>query len=144
MVPGARMRVCCGALRARMGATGPLRTVVVVKNSDAAAMQKRRYLSDIIDENINFAGPCKRFNAESKMSIVGVPINMGQPKAGTSRGPNALREAGLIGDLRDKLGWTVRDLGDVPVDNRPHDDMWGKIKNPVAVGKANEETFRIV
>ena len=104
----------------------------------------RRYNAEILDENINIAGPCKRFNNDSKMSIVGVPINMGQPKAGTSRGPNALREAGLIGDLRDKLGWNVCDLGDVPVDNRPSDDVWGKIKHPIPVGKANEETFQIV
>jgi arginase len=45
------------------------------------------------------------------ISILGMPMNGGQPKEGTDLGPKALRDAGIAEELQ-KKGYNVTDLGD--------------------------------
>ena len=48
------------------------------------------------------------------VQIIGVPIDLGQSNRGVDLGPGAIRYAGLSASL-EKLGYKVRDLGNLPV-----------------------------
>jgi len=54
------------------------------------------------------------------VSIIGAPMTFGQPFVGTDRGPQYLREAGLLQDLS-SLGWRVHDQGDLNFDSLAND-----------------------
>lgn len=49
-----------------------------------------------------------------KVSIVGVPMDLGQGRRGVDMGPSALRYANAIGRL-EQLGYEIRDLGDLTI-----------------------------
>jgi len=49
-----------------------------------------------------------------RVAVVGVPMDLGANRRGVDMGPSALRYARLLEQLAD-LGYTVEDLGDVPV-----------------------------
>ncbi len=49
------------------------------------------------------------------VSIIGAPMTYGQPFVGTDRGPELLREKGLLKDLA-SLGWRVEDIPDLDLD----------------------------
>ncbi|WP_067925550.1 arginase [Alicyclobacillus shizuokensis] len=49
-----------------------------------------------------------------EIHIIGVPSDYGQGRRGVDMGPSAIRYAGLKEKL-ERLGYTVKDLGDVPV-----------------------------
>eukprot|EP00736_Rhodelphis_marinus_P012539 Rmarinus@m.25926 len=51
-----------------------------------------------------------KFFAERKVNIIDAGICDGQPLAGVSYGPSALRSGGMIEKIR-KLGWKVNDMG---------------------------------
>ncbi|XP_052129124.1 arginase-1-like [Frankliniella occidentalis] len=53
-----------------------------------------------------------------RIGILGVPFEKGQTNQGVSRGPSAIRGAGLLDALR-SLGHDVQDFGDVSYDNVP-------------------------
>jgi len=46
------------------------------------------------------------------VSIIGAPFALGQPKGGVEDGPKAMRDAGLLHDIK-ALGLEVTDLGDM-------------------------------
>lgn len=48
------------------------------------------------------------------VTIVGVPMDLGQMRRGVDMGPSAMRYANAIERL-DKLGYDVKDLGDIPI-----------------------------
>lgn len=52
-----------------------------------------------------------------KVSLLGVPMDLGQARRGVDMGPSAMRYAGVIERL-EKLGYDVRDYGNVVVDER--------------------------
>jgi len=52
---------------------------------------------------------------KDKISVLGMPMNNGQPNPGTNLGPKALRNAQTIERLRE-LDYTVTDLGDLELD----------------------------
>jgi arginase len=75
--------------------------------------------------------------AEKRISILGVPVCFGQGMAGVDLGPSAMRVAGLIKRIR-KLGYEVRDLDDLEVEeptSTPPDD---KVKYLAEIQKACE------
>eukprot|EP00697_Spironema_sp_BW2_P006514 gnl/Spiro4/1971_TR941_c1_g1_i1.p1 gnl/Spiro4/1971_TR941_c1_g1~~gnl/Spiro4/1971_TR941_c1_g1_i1.p1 ORF type:complete len:354 (+),score=91.87 gnl/Spiro4/1971_TR941_c1_g1_i1:110-1171(+) len=98
----------------------------------------------VIDNNVNIAGPCRRFNAEGanqgRMSVIGVPMSLGQRKVGVDDGPKVLRQAGLLDSLRNDLDWDVVDCGDIPITNVEKDEPYGKVQNPRSVGLATRKT----
>eukprot|EP00984_Skeletonema_dohrnii_P006232 scaffold2239_cov114-Skeletonema_dohrnii-CCMP3373.AAC.13 len=49
------------------------------------------------------------------VSVIGAPMTYGQPFVGTDRGPELLRESGLLKDLS-SLGWRVEDIPDLDFD----------------------------
>lgn len=46
------------------------------------------------------------------VSVIGAPMTFGQPYSGTDRGPQLLRDAGLLENLA-SIGWRVADKGDL-------------------------------
>jgi arginase len=47
------------------------------------------------------------------VAVIGAPLDLGQGRRGVDMGPSAIRYAGLAEHLRDKLGISVDDLGNV-------------------------------
>ncbi|MBI3299038.1 MAG: arginase [Elusimicrobia bacterium] len=56
--------------------------------------------------------------AARKVSVLGVPLDMGASKLGAAGGPDAIRRAELIPAL-ERLGLDVEDRGDVDIPDRP-------------------------
>ncbi|MBM7646956.1 arginase [Scopulibacillus daqui] len=48
------------------------------------------------------------------ISIIGVPMDLGQERRGVDMGPSAIRYAGVIERL-EALGYNIEDLGDIPI-----------------------------
>lgn len=72
------------------------------------------------------------------MSIIGVPMDLGQSRRGVDMGPSAMRYAGAIEKLQE-LNIDTHDLGDIPI-NRPDQNKInneGNLKNLEQVTEAN-------
>ena len=65
---------------------------------------------------------------KNRISILGMPMNGGQPKEGTHLGPDALRNAQIIERLQG-LNYTVTDLGDVKLDRVLEESRDNRLKN---------------
>ncbi|OXS74699.1 arginase [Domibacillus enclensis] len=73
------------------------------------------------------------------VSIIGVPMDLGQMRRGVDMGPSAIRYGGLQERLTN-LGWTVQDHGDILVDMRENAESStaGNLKNLSSVVTASE------
>uniref|UniRef100_A0A224YTT6 Arginase n=1 Tax=Rhipicephalus zambeziensis TaxID=60191 RepID=A0A224YTT6_9ACAR len=94
-----------------------------------------RPLSDERSGNSSSAAAYFRSNWR-EIGVLGVPIHQGQPKPGVEKGPQFLRDAGLLDQLRD-LGHEVKDFGDVSVEGDPSVTDCGA-RNSDVVGKTNK------
>jgi arginase len=74
------------------------------------------------------------------VSIIGVPMDLGQTRRGVDMGPSAIRYAGADERLK-SLGYTVYDEGDIKVEikERAHNDSDTNLKNLKAVADGNEK-----
>ncbi|WP_339217454.1 arginase [Ornithinibacillus sp. FSL M8-0202] len=80
---------------------------------------------------------------KNKISLIGVPMDLGQSRRGVDMGPSALRYAGAIERIQD-LNYDIHDLGDIPI-NRPDKYEDGtKLKNLEQVIEANETLAEMV
>jgi arginase len=80
-----------------------------------------------------------------EISIIGVPMDLGQTRRGVDMGPSAIRYAGVNERLK-KLGHTVYDRGEIGVDFGNWNDIEtnSNIKNLGAVVDANDRLARLV
>lgn len=82
-----------------------------------------------------------------EISIIGVPMDLGQSRRGVDMGPSAIRYAGMIERL-EKLHYTIHDLGNVDVPRpKPHQNnsyINEKLRNLHEVARANERLAKIV
>ena len=63
------------------------------------------------------------------LSIIGVPMDLGQNRRGVDMGPSAIRYAGVVERL-EALGHHVNDLGDIPIGkNNPEKTPHEKLRN---------------
>jgi len=79
------------------------------------------------------------------ISIIGVPMDLGQSRRGVDMGPSAIRYAGAIERLQ-ALNYNIHDLGDIPI-NRPQQSDPGdgtNLKNLEQVVEANEKLAEMV
>jgi arginase len=77
----------------------------------------QRVLRKFLEISINFNSP--RYFSSSKLSvgILGVPFDKGASKRGVNEGPKALRQAGLIDEIKSiSKNVDVKDYGDVHYD----------------------------
>jgi arginase len=74
-----------------------------------------------------------------KVSIIGVPMDLGQKRRGVDMGPSAMRYAGLIEEIQ-SIGYEVHDYGDISI-NRPANSEIeeGQLRNLDEVIKVSEE-----
>ncbi|KAL1429801.1 hypothetical protein MTO96_015665 [Rhipicephalus appendiculatus] len=98
-------------------------------------LSKTKPLSDERNDNSSSAAAYFRSNWR-EIGVLGVPIHQGQPKPGVEKGPQFLRDAGLLDQLRD-LGHEVKDFGDVSVEGDPSVTDCGA-RNSDVVGKTNK------
>jgi arginase len=74
-----------------------------------------------------------------KVSIIGVPMDLGQKRRGVDMGPSAMRYAGLIEEIQ-SIGCEVKDYGDISI-NRPasSETKESHLRNLDEVIKVSEE-----
>ncbi|NNU85399.1 arginase [Geobacillus sp. BMUD] len=74
------------------------------------------------------------------ISIIGVPMDLGQTRRGVDMGPSAMRYAGVIERL-ERLHYDIEDLGDIPIGKaeRLHEQGDSRLRNLKAVAEANEK-----
>src|SRR5690606_28342744 len=74
------------------------------------------------------------------ISIIGVPMDLGQMRRGVDMGPSAIRYAGVVERL-ERLKYNIDDLGDIEI-TRPTREEVAKdenLKNLEKVSEANEK-----
>ncbi|WP_099156746.1 arginase [Virgibacillus ndiopensis] len=79
------------------------------------------------------------------MSIIGVPMDLGQSRRGVDMGPSAIRYAGVVEKL-ERLQYDINDLGDIPI-NRPdskNDKREGNLRNLPQVTEGNQKLAEMV
>jgi len=79
------------------------------------------------------------------ISVIGVPMDLGQSRRGVDMGPSAIRYAGAIERLK-ALNYNIHDLGDIAI-NRPaqsNPDDGTNLKNLAQVIEANEKLAEMV
>lgn len=79
-----------------------------------------------------------------KISMIGVPMDLGQMRRGVDMGPSAIRYAGAVERL-EKIGHTVTDKGDIQIDHSKKDETVNtSLRNLEVVIRANTELAQIV
>lgn len=83
---------------------------------------------------------------KNEISIIGVPMDLGQTRRGVDMGPSAIRYAGIVERLQ-KLDYIVHDLGNISVP-RPNNDLDKKqnhtLRNLDEIVEVNEDLAEIV
>jgi len=76
----------------------------------------------------------------NKISIIGVPMDLGQMRRGVDMGPSAIRYAGVIERL-ERLRYIIVDLGDIEIGRAERSDVKNveNLRNLKAVAEANEQ-----
>lgn len=75
---------------------------------------------------------------EKKISILGVPMDLGQSRRGVDMGPSAIRYAGIVERLQ-RLGYTVQDLGNIAIsEEKNNTSSEQNLNNLHAIVKTNE------
>lgn len=80
---------------------------------------------------------------QKPISIVGVPMDLGQTKRGVDMGPAAIRYAGAMERLS-KLGYSIEDFGDLEIERSQVEQAHVRLKNIDEVVKANEKLASLV
>jgi arginase len=72
------------------------------------------------------------------ISIIGVPMDLGQMRRGVDMGPSAIRYAGVVERL-ENLGYEMKDLGDIEIGQaeRVHNNPDTNLRNLKAVAEAS-------
>ncbi|MCA1061447.1 arginase [Rossellomorea aquimaris] len=76
---------------------------------------------------------------KKNISIIGVPMDLGQMRRGVDMGPSAIRYAGIVERL-ENLGYSINDLGDIEIGQaeRIHNNPDTNLRNLKAVAEASE------
>ncbi|MFC0190474.1 arginase [Fictibacillus aquaticus] len=80
-----------------------------------------------------------------EITLIGVPMDLGQTRRGVDMGPSAIRYAGVIERL-ENLEYEVKDMGDIKIGRRDStpSDGHDNLKNLQEVEQASEELARAV
>lgn len=81
----------------------------------------------------------------NKLSIIGVPMDLGQTRRGVDMGPSAIRYASVIERI-ENIGYSVEDKGNIEIAlaERVHSDENTNLKNLKAVADASERLAQTV
>ena len=89
--------------------------------------------------------PRGNITMKKNISIIGVPMDLGQSRRGVDMGPSAIRYAGVTETL-EQLKFTINDLGDIPI-TRPNEtviDKASNLKNLDQITEANQQLAKMV
>ncbi|CAM4294206.1 arginase [Bacillus manliponensis] len=75
---------------------------------------------------------------KKQISIIGVPMDLGQMRRGVDMGPSAMRYAGLIERIKE-IGYDVEDIGDICIEREEEKEANTKLRNLTQVAKVCEE-----
>src|SRR5690625_3082491 len=80
----------------------------------------------------------------NNISIIGVPMDLGQSRRGDDMGPSAIRYAGVVERL-EQLDYIVSDLGDIVI-SRPDDkdEQEDNLRNLRQVASGNQKLAEMV
>ncbi|WP_347552704.1 arginase [Pseudalkalibacillus hwajinpoensis] len=80
-----------------------------------------------------------------QLSIIGVPMDLGQMRRGVDMGPSAIRYAGIVERLT-KLNYDIEDLGDIEIGRpeQPPEEQDHQLKNLKEVADASENLSNVV
>jgi arginase len=84
-------------------------------------------------------------NMKKKISLIGVPMDLGQARRGVDMGPSAIRYAGVIERLK-QLNHEVEDRGDIEIGRPPNFDIKNEqnLKDLEEVVKSNQRLAEAV
>ncbi|HXD29870.1 MAG TPA: arginase [Pyrinomonadaceae bacterium] len=82
-------------------------------------------------------------NKQKRVALLGVPLSYGADMAGVELGPAVMRMAGLKRRIN-RLGYDVRDLGDVPVAEAGPAEEHDKLKHLAEISEACQRVFSVV
>lgn len=74
---------------------------------------------------------------KKNISIIGVPMDLGQTRRGVDMGPSAIRYAGIVERL-EQIDLEIEDLGDIEIGSRERTSGESNLKNLKAVAEASE------
>ena len=82
---------------------------------------------------------------QKKITIIGVPMDLGQNRRGVDMGPSAIRYAGVVEKL-EELNCLIDDYGDLPIDmvKRHSGDLSSGLRNLEAIERANTRLAELV
>ncbi len=82
---------------------------------------------------------------KKKISIIGVPMDLGQARRGVDMGPSAIRYAGVVERL-EKLDYDIEDLGDIQIGRRERisESPVNNLRNLKEVAEASERLANAV
>lgn len=78
-----------------------------------------------------------------QISVIGVPMDLGQSRRGVDMGPSAMRYAGMFERLHN-LNYTVKDLGDLQIPLEQEEEKEERLHNLQRVTSVNEELAHLV
>lgn len=80
---------------------------------------------------------------KSSLGIISAGFQKGQPKGGVELGPQAIKEQGLIKNLK-ALGYTTSEYPDLKFEIIENEQPDGKVNFPLSTGKANQQVSSAV
>ncbi len=84
------------------------------------------------------------YKINKKITLIGVPLDLGAGQRGASLGPDAIRMAGMLEKL-EEIGYEVKDLDNIPVDKKSAKTEEGSnLKNLNEVYNVNKKLSNIV
>src|SRR5699024_2520036 len=82
-------------------------------------------------------------NMNKNISVIGVPMDLGQSRRGVDMGPSAVRYAGMTERL-ENLDYHIKDLGDIHIPHEQEEDPNESLHNLRRVAAVNEELADVV
>lgn len=75
---------------------------------------------------------------KKEISVIGVPMDLGQMRRGVDMGPSAIRYAGVIERI-EEIGYDVKDMGDICIEREKEIDENTKLRNLTQVATVCNE-----
>jgi arginase len=82
-------------------------------------------------------------NLNKKISIIGLPMDLGQMRRGVDMGPSAIRYAGIIEKL-EELKYEIEDRGDIKIGRPAMETSSEGLRYLRSVVEANEKLFSVI
>lgn len=75
---------------------------------------------------------------KKEISVIGVPMDLGQMRRGVDMGPSAIRYAGVIERI-EEIGYDVKDMGDICIEREKEVDVNTSLRNLTQVATVCNE-----